>query len=610
MRIVHPIALIIDFKVKINGKLQILELGSGIASSYDGHEALYGFGRVRGELLNVIACAYNQKMHLIHCDEYQLRLCLNAFNSMTRIMNHNITFDAGESPPVDVLIVAADPDCDVGFVNTTAAVNQFDNPVLLGDEVIGLCAIDKSMLSHMQHQLSPAEQAFFPRSALIDLTASLPDFQELFGSLEQFVIKPTHAAGGDGIIVVNSKDELLFHLENLKNCGGSVDAKTKAAYEFWGNATTAYCIVQELVEAKPITVNEKDYAPTGRAVIFAKPNSGIFSSVEVVGMYWKLPPEPCGPSFNSSNVVSQIHEGSAINSARISEDDQQLIATQIKNIFPTLLNACVATNLIQEIENGDSVFAGAMLEKLLVLHKHSHSVSSQCKIDNLIRFSYISRMLKSDFVVGNGTIRTQTTALKGETDITTISDPYSNPKLIDYQLDLIQQLQNRPLSNTENEILSALITHIILFAAEKNDSTLLIRIRISTPSVLPALKKTLWNDDINKFKFIYELKDEWSAMKYDEEYDVQLLNSLVFFKSPVNCFIYLVNRIINNTKLNSEDLVTKKLGSPIINILMQIRNRQCSAEVEIIKAKLPQDFIRACFKHILLILGWSKDQKL
>ena len=106
-------------------------------------------------------------------------------------------------------------------------------------------------------------------------------------NVDHYVIKPINGTMGQGILFVQKKD--------LQKTLGVVLRKNKKSkskekdFAYWVSSKSSYCLVEEFVSSKTVTVDGIPYDPTMR-VIFVLCYDNNIPRIDILGAYWKTPP--------------------------------------------------------------------------------------------------------------------------------------------------------------------------------------------------------------------------------------------------------------------------------------------------------------------------------
>ncbi len=143
-----------------------------------------------------------------------------------------------------------------------------------------------------------ALQEFRPKFGIYDRAYS-PTLAETIKHdipVPMYVLKPTYASQGHGVIMVSSNDldDTLKFIFQAKGHGNwklfkLSDNDYKDAYAYWHKPThdTSF-IVEEFVASKTVLIDKKPYDPTMR-VFFSLSNSEGIIGITFLGAYWKKP---------------------------------------------------------------------------------------------------------------------------------------------------------------------------------------------------------------------------------------------------------------------------------------------------------------------------------
>ncbi len=98
-----------------------------------------------------------------------------------------------------------------------------------------------------------------------------------------------------------------------------------------------YVTIESYEQSKPVIKTDKNYDATMRAVFVVTRDEGKVE-VQFLGSYWKLPPKPLSTDLSRDSSISSFHCKSydelAARSAIVSDEDQEIVYTQLRNILP------------------------------------------------------------------------------------------------------------------------------------------------------------------------------------------------------------------------------------------------------------------------------------
>jgi len=129
------------------------------------------------------------------------------------------------------------------------------------------------------------------------------------------------------------------------------------------NDSELYGLVQECIHGNPVTVNEKEYDPTGRVVLFCYEQNGK-QTFKVVDAYWKLPRSPTEEKAEqqdkTSSTISYVTTGAGV---LLTDEEKQHLVTSLQegvksSLFDDVLQDDLALHLLKMIFSGDCNVAG------------------------------------------------------------------------------------------------------------------------------------------------------------------------------------------------------------------------------------------------------------
>ncbi|MBX9586107.1 MAG: hypothetical protein K2X50_02505 [Gammaproteobacteria bacterium] len=236
-----------------------------------------------------------------------------------------------------------------------------NNPsiILQASDSFIACKGDKFWLSQFQKQVSTKA---LPQDFIIDLGNHNPATLNI--NLEKFyVIKPTDASGGDGVLVVRGI-HLIALLSAIKHKNHNeipeallTDQKFIAGFDYLIKRISNLLVVQEYAPADLITVENEEFCPTGRLLFTVKQFDDNRVVVEVIpnSIYFKLPRSPyisCSTTGCISDVYYQREARAKAKkiSTLIHESVQQHIAKSFLTKATPLMTEILTTPLCSMLE--------------------------------------------------------------------------------------------------------------------------------------------------------------------------------------------------------------------------------------------------------------------
>lgn len=181
---------------------------------------------------------------------------------------------------------------------------------------------------------------FKPRFKICEKKYSSTLAQSIINELgcDIFVIKPTNATLGYGVIMTNRNDldkTLQLILKHPKQLGQQY--KNDAAYFHWAKDHAPKFIVEAYAPSKIVLMNNKPYDPTMR-VIFALHNCDGCMNIYFFDAYWKFPAKSLTDNASlTEKHKSCIKRGTAC-SAMVDAKDFEQVTVLMSRVLPELYN--------------------------------------------------------------------------------------------------------------------------------------------------------------------------------------------------------------------------------------------------------------------------------
>jgi len=340
---------IVDLKYDGN-TIKVCEFGEGIESKFKGYDLLHGEGKLWSMFWDSLGTfklpiwLINKRLKQINKKEIALHnlfrhkgLCSSTLKQLesSKFFHKKIRqarkksglahraallvlHTLGDRSSVAKLFTAKYPQClIIGQATTCFVRNKDKTNILFQDDPELLCYRPKFKLYEKQYSPNLA------RNIINDLDCEI------------FVIKPTNASRGNGIIMVDKKqlDQTLYLIlqdkKALENYHGD------PSYSYWRLDHNPLFIVEEFTPSKSITVNNKNYDPTMRVIFMLCNNAGSMD-ITFFDAYWKLPTH----SLEHQGPFTEKHKSHigtlSPSSALVTHEDFLHVQAHLCNLLPKL----------------------------------------------------------------------------------------------------------------------------------------------------------------------------------------------------------------------------------------------------------------------------------
>jgi len=344
---------IVDLKYN-KPHLKICEFGQGAVSGFYGHQRLYGAGKIWKHLWDYLRTL---KIPLIFMHGNPLDHHLLHSKSLYSIYNYRSlicpTFKdffkqyKKQLPPCkkhtrsETQSILSLAECKGLFISNHSYLlfknyNHIKEKCpdhLILDDATRQFVLSK-LFTHLLFMDDTELQAYRPKCKIISRSYVPGMAKKIIDELksEHYIIKPTNAFKGRGLIFV-SKNDLEQTLKTILDPEMHVEKHERQEFRYWAGRRNNFFIIESLESSQPITVAGKNYDATMR-VAFAMSYDYKAISIRILDAYWKLPDKAINDHCTlSESKKSHIRHGH-ICSARVEPETFAGVAQTLLKILP------------------------------------------------------------------------------------------------------------------------------------------------------------------------------------------------------------------------------------------------------------------------------------
>jgi len=349
--------MIIDFK--FDGKtIKFLEFGRLEMSRLEGHEQLYGTGKIWKKLWKHL-CKFNLPIWYVG-EKFTNDKAIRQFDYLEKIGgSYHRDFSTVEKDPIFAKATMGKP---LSKRKKRQYIKNYKGIIIdkfhkgsklkkLKKEypdfiVINCRSVDYCANKHKASQLfemtkldkyKPNWKAY---PAKYSPTLANEIVQDL--SCDTVVIKPLSSSKGKGVIIVD-KQNLDKTLKKIFTNKSALQKEEDVAFNYWADYTRDTFLVECFEQSKPVCVKKEEYDGTARVVVVLTHDKGKIT-LRTLGFYWKLPVKALSEEGTLlEKHKSKIKKGKP-SSAKVSKKDQRKIRKILKKIMPKLYKKMIELN--------------------------------------------------------------------------------------------------------------------------------------------------------------------------------------------------------------------------------------------------------------------------
>ncbi|CDZ78158.1 hypothetical protein BN59_02465 [Legionella massiliensis] len=372
----------VDYIQGQDNKIAILEFGGGNTSGTHGVPGgVFAFNQKLLEQLLVMSP--EQPLYLSPIEGFEAGSLesgtANLFVTLVKNTNPNAKIDTTtvsdvrkSTKPAHLLIRAETSKLsEFASIELQQELKSTPVTVINGSNTLPPLTMDKAFASSMmRHFLPENERSYRPQEVFIGANDSESTIEMKISALpeKQYLIKAITKDSQVGILLADSIEELRHYLQlihrreiaKLKKLLLTENKLLGVELSCWQDPCSL--IIQELVYAKTITVNEKQYNPTGRAFFIVELEGKDKVAVNLLYSYWVLPRQEATSVSTFLNSISHLG-GRELDHAPQSENDQQVInlflcSDEFKQFMAKMLSTPVQelVNNVKQREKDSALF--------------------------------------------------------------------------------------------------------------------------------------------------------------------------------------------------------------------------------------------------------------
>jgi hypothetical protein len=332
--------------IKFDGQhLAICEFGEGIESRFKGYDSLFGDGTMWQNIWHTLA-SFQRPLHYLGDD--LLQEPKKSFGYET--LKHQAKLWPTLAAFVAVTSKKASPSKALVIAHS---IKQSLNPLFALQEQHPQLLVLGQKTSHYVRSKQATNslfttdflQTFKPKTITLEKKYTPTLAQEIHQAISApfLVIKPPCSAKGQGVVLI-AAEELDAVLQKIMLPKKELSSKDiPSAFRYWQHDKSKTIIVEAFAASKPITVENKQYDATLRAV-FVLSNLQGNMCIQHLGAYWKLPVKSLFDHGSFIEKHKSSVSSSRLSSARVDQADYEVVCAQLNLLLPALYEKMLAKN--------------------------------------------------------------------------------------------------------------------------------------------------------------------------------------------------------------------------------------------------------------------------
>jgi len=345
--------MIIDFK--FDGKtIKILEFGRLEMSRLEGHEQLYGQGKIWKKLWKYLH-RFDLPIWYVgrkFTDDKTIR----QFDYLEKLGgSYHRNFSTVETDPTFIKLAKSKIKTPKGIKNYKGILidkfhkgsklknlkKEYPDFIVINSRSVDYCAnkYKASQLFEMTKldKYKPTWKAYPSTYSPTLANEIVKDLQ-----CDTVVIKPLSSSKGKGVIIVD-KQNLDKTLKKIFTNREALRTEKDVAFNYWADYNRDIFLVECFEQSKPVCVEKKEYDATMRTIVIMAHDKGK-TTFKTIGFYWKLPIK----SLSKEGTLLEKHKSKIkkgkTSSAKVSKKDRKKIIRILKKIMPKLYRKMLELN--------------------------------------------------------------------------------------------------------------------------------------------------------------------------------------------------------------------------------------------------------------------------
>lgn len=339
--------MIADLKYN-KGEIKILEFGEGTKSCYKGYDNLYGEGKIWNKFWKLLGkyelpiwyigrppVTEQRKQKMAYKTFYKIggMACAN----LIELENHSIFKKLKNYPIRNQGKNISDYNGIIIFKQYRGQKEQIKK---FKSKYSNFIFIDQAVNPFVNNKFNTSK--LFKKTGLNNFRPAWNVYPKLYTSTlaqkitndlntQTVVIKPLNSANGWGVIITN-KDQLDKMLNLIINKSQQLKKHPDKTYKQWFRDRNAMFLVEQYVPSQVITIEDKEYDPTMRVVLFLEYNNQEIV-MKILGTYWKLPEL----SLHEKGSLTKKHKSKVSKERTSSATVQKHDYLHVKDSFETFM---------------------------------------------------------------------------------------------------------------------------------------------------------------------------------------------------------------------------------------------------------------------------------